>query len=129
MSPAAQIAQDSKYPLILSDENNLEKGLQLYRDGDLKESRQILNALDRAGRLNDDGRLVLAYIEFWDGFPSRANMHLSKISIEYHNVSDAEFLRLQIENQLRLKLDMSYGITEDNQPLSSNRVSEVATFL
>jgi len=122
INPSTHFAQDSATPVFISIESSLEKALELFRDGQLRESRRILNALDQAGQLNEDGYLALAYIEFWDGFPTRAKLHLGNISSGYQNIQDVEFLHLQIDNQLRFRLDLTYGATDDNQPLNTSHL-------
>jgi hypothetical protein len=123
VSTSTAFAQDLGVQVDANRNESVEQVSQLFRDGRLHESRKILYELIESGQITDDGYLMLAYIEFWDGYPSRALSHLNKISIGYHDVSSIQFLRMEIRNQQTGQISLSYTSKNDNQPLSSDQFS------
>jgi hypothetical protein len=104
------------------DRDTIEYASQLFREGRLKESRSVLNELRRTDQITDDGYLMLAYIEFWDGYPSRAKNLLNRIHADYHDIVGVEYLRNEIENQQIGQINIAYINKSDNQPLHSEQI-------
>lgn len=119
--------QDIAVSIGESGRDSIEYAGKLFEEGRLKEARSVLYTLDRTGQLSDDGYIMLAYIEFWDGKPGRAKNLLNRIDAGYHEMAGVQYLRNEIENQQTGQIQVAYNNKRDNQPLSSNQIRIVSS--
>lgn len=115
------LGQDIAVSIGESGSDSIQYARKLFQEGRLKEARSVLYAIDRTSQLSDDGYIMLAYIEFWDGKPDRAKILLNRIDAGYHDMTGVQYLRNEIENQQTGQIHVAYNNKRDNQPLSSNQ--------